>query len=78
MLPDVTPARLNSLFKDDTRGVLRMIDENDIKSVFGAQLDAIADEDLKGKVVNAWVNGCKRGNWNTLDEIMKRGENPER
>ncbi|MEA3558494.1 MAG: HD domain-containing protein [Candidatus Thermoplasmatota archaeon] len=48
-----------------------MIDEKDIRSVFGAQLDSIEDEGLREKVVDAWLNGCKRGNWNTLDELMK-------
>ena len=46
-----------------------MITENDIRELFGKQLDAISDADAREKVVAAWVKGCALGNWTSIEEL---------
>ncbi|MFO8051175.1 MAG: HD domain-containing protein [Thermoplasmatota archaeon] len=47
-----------------------MIEEKDIKELFGAQLGAIQDEIIRNKVVNAWLLGCERGGWEDVDDLL--------
>jgi putative nucleotidyltransferase with HDIG domain len=49
--------------------VVKLITEEEIRTLFAAQLDGIEDEDIKNKVVRAWHLGCQRGNWNSIDEL---------
>lgn len=46
-----------------------MIDDKGIMELFGPQLGAIKDEKLRKKVINAWVIGCERGGWKTLEDL---------
>jgi putative nucleotidyltransferase with HDIG domain len=46
-----------------------MINEADIEKLFSAQLEKISDEGLRKKVVEIWVEGCKRGNWESVEEL---------
>jgi HD superfamily phosphohydrolase YqeK len=46
-----------------------MITERDIQSVFGSILEQIQDPDLRAKTVKAWVLGCERGGWTSVDEL---------
>lgn len=46
-----------------------MITEADIEKLFSAQLEKISDEGLRKKVVEIWVEGCKRGNWESVEEL---------
>lgn len=48
-----------------------MIGEEEIKGLFGPQLDMIEDESIKNKVIEAWKIGCERGGWNDVEEISK-------
>ncbi|MGA1848728.1 MAG: HD domain-containing protein [Thermoplasmatota archaeon] len=48
-----------------------MITEKDIKDIFGAQLDSIQNEEIREKTVAAWLNGCRRGGWDSIDELSK-------
>ncbi len=46
-----------------------MINEADVEKLFSAQLEKISDEGLRKKVVEIWVEGCKRGNWESVEEL---------
>lgn len=48
-----------------------MITDADIEILFSKLLSQIKDKNLSQKVVDAWVLGCKRGQWNTLEELKK-------
>lgn len=48
-----------------------MIGEKDIETLFGKQLARIGDEELRGKVVKTFVLACRRGNWESVDELKK-------
>lgn len=47
-----------------------MITKTDIEKLFQKQLDKIIDEKLKELVVELWVEGCRRGKWDSIDELM--------
>ncbi len=46
-----------------------MISQADIESLFENELMRIQDPVTRGKVVQAWVLGCERGGWNSIDEL---------
>jgi len=48
-----------------------MIDVKDIHGLIGKWLDRIADAGLREKVVAVWVEGCKKGGWENVDELKK-------
>lgn len=48
-----------------------MIGEKDIETLFAKQLARIGDEELRGKVVKTFVLACRRGNWESVDELKK-------
>ena len=48
-----------------------MISANDIETAFGGFLTQIADRHLREKVVAAWVQGCKQGGWDSIEQLRK-------
>ena len=46
-----------------------MIDAADIKTLFVKQLERIANSELREKVVEAWVEGCRQGRWESVEEL---------
>jgi putative nucleotidyltransferase with HDIG domain len=48
-----------------------MITKEEIGKIFARQLAKIQDEGLRFKVVEAWVEGCKRGGWETVEALRK-------
>ena len=47
-----------------------MIGSEDIKKLFEAQLCRINDEKLRESVVRAWVMGCERGGYHTVEQLL--------
>jgi len=48
-----------------------MIERKDIEEVFAHFLSMIEDEEIKRKVVDAWLLGCKKGGWQSMEELRK-------
>ncbi len=48
-----------------------MIGEKDIEALFGKQLGRIGDRELRSKVVKTFVLACRRGKWESVDELKK-------
>ena len=48
-----------------------MISKTDIEQLFAAQLAQISDESIKEKVVQAWVLGCERGGYESVDQLKQ-------
>ncbi len=46
-----------------------MISRAEIEGLFKTQLDQISDEGLREKVVDAWMLGCERGGWESVDDL---------
>jgi putative nucleotidyltransferase with HDIG domain len=46
-----------------------MITRQDIEKLFGAQLAKIQDAGLRAKVVDVWVEGAKRGGYQSVDQL---------
>jgi putative nucleotidyltransferase with HDIG domain len=46
-----------------------MIEVKDIRTLFKKQLDAINDSGLRDKVIQTWVLACRRGRWESIDEL---------
>ncbi len=46
-----------------------MITEKDIGQVFASILERIQDEGLRKKTIRAWVLGCERGGWESVEEL---------
>jgi putative nucleotidyltransferase with HDIG domain len=46
-----------------------MITAQDIEKLFGAWLDRILNPELRQKTVAVWVEGCRRGGWDTVAEL---------
>ena len=46
-----------------------MITEADVEKLFAAHLEKISDEGLRKQVVEIWVEGCKRGKWESVEEL---------
>jgi len=51
--------------------VTEMIGAKDIEKLFGRLLAEIKDAALRGKVVAAWVAGCRAGGWKTPADLQK-------
>jgi putative nucleotidyltransferase with HDIG domain len=48
-----------------------MISRRDLEALFSKQLSRITSEDLKKKVIDAWLLGCERGGWESVDQLKK-------
>jgi len=48
-----------------------MIEKKDIEEVFIHFLSMIEDEEIKKKVVDAWLIGCKKGGWQNMNELRQ-------
>ena len=48
-----------------------MIEISDIENLFGELLNQIGDNDLRAKTVSIWVEGCRQGGWETMDQLKK-------
>ena len=46
-----------------------MIAAQDIEGLFSRQLARIRSEDLRRKAVEVWVEGCRRGGWETVADL---------
>jgi putative nucleotidyltransferase with HDIG domain len=46
-----------------------MITPKDIEGLFPSQLSAIKNGDTRRKVVDVWVEGCRQGGWDTVEEL---------
>jgi putative nucleotidyltransferase with HDIG domain len=46
-----------------------MITAKDIEARFARQLERIRNPDLREKTVAVWVEGCRRGGWDTVEEL---------
>lgn len=51
--------------------VIFLIHEEEIKGLFGPQLDMIEDEAIREKIVRAWSLGCERGGWKSVSDLME-------
>ena len=47
-----------------------MINDADIRKVFGSVLERIGNATLREQVVKTWVTACQRGGWNAIDEVQ--------
>jgi putative nucleotidyltransferase with HDIG domain len=48
-----------------------MIGEEEIKGLFGPQLDMIEDSEIREKVIKAWIMGCEKGGYEKVDELLE-------
>lgn len=48
-----------------------MITERDIEELFHEQLSSIEDEDIRKKTVKVWVEACKQGGWEDIEELER-------
>ncbi len=48
-----------------------MISKADIESLFSTQLARITDQGLREQVVDVWVAGCRKGGWDSVDDLKK-------
>jgi putative nucleotidyltransferase with HDIG domain len=48
-----------------------MITRTDVETLFSGVLDLIEDRDLREKTVAAWVLGCERGGWDSVEALAK-------
>ncbi|OYT30120.1 hypothetical protein B6U98_00555 [Thermoplasmatales archaeon ex4572_165] len=48
-----------------------MIEKKGIEEVFDQFLSMIEDTEIKKKVVDAWILGCKRGGWQNIEELKQ-------
>jgi len=46
-----------------------MITADEIRTLFSGALGLIEDEELREKVVAAWVTGCERGGWESMEML---------
>ncbi len=46
-----------------------MITERDIEGVFDSILKRIGNQEVRRKVVQAWVLACERGGWQSMDDL---------
>jgi len=47
-----------------------MITKEDVEKLFSSQLAQIQNQELREKVIEAWVVGCKEGNWDSVEELQ--------
>jgi putative nucleotidyltransferase with HDIG domain len=50
---------------------MKMITAEDIRNVFGELINQIENPSLQEQVVSAWVEGCRQGNWTSLEALQK-------
>jgi len=48
-----------------------MITKQEIEELFAAQLAKIEDESLRTKVVDVWIDGCRRGGWESVAALRR-------
>jgi putative nucleotidyltransferase with HDIG domain len=48
-----------------------MVIKTDVTNLFEKQLSKIEDIGLKDLTVEAWIEGCKEGKWESIDEVMR-------
>ena len=48
-----------------------MISKEDIQKAFASLLDKIDSEELRQKTVEVWVDGAKKGGWDSIEELEK-------
>jgi putative nucleotidyltransferase with HDIG domain len=48
-----------------------MIGAQDIQKLFGEQLSRIEDTKLREGVIDAWVIGCERGGYETVEQLLE-------
>ena len=48
-----------------------MITKNDIEKLFSALLEQMTDTELRDKVVDTWVEGCRLGGWESVAELVE-------
>ncbi len=48
-----------------------MIGAQDIQKLFGEQLSRIEDKKLREGVIGAWVIGCERGGYETVEQLLE-------
>jgi putative nucleotidyltransferase with HDIG domain len=48
-----------------------MITKSDIERLFARQLEKIGDPALRARVVDIWVEGCRQGGTESLDDLRK-------
>ncbi len=46
-----------------------MVDKNVIQKIFSEELQWIKKEDLREKVIEAWLEASKEGGWRNLDDV---------
>lgn len=46
-----------------------MITASDVIGLFSDQLEKIQDDELRNKVVEVWVDGCRAGNWTAVEQL---------
>ena len=46
-----------------------MITPHEIETLFEHQLSKIRNADLTAKVIEVWVEGCRRGGWKSVDQL---------
>lgn len=48
-----------------------MIERSEIEAALAPALELIEDDDLRRKVVDAWMLGLERGGWGSMDELAQ-------
>ncbi len=48
-----------------------MIERKDIEEIFNHFLSMIKNEEIKRKVVDTWLLGCKKGGWQSMNELKQ-------
>jgi len=48
-----------------------MIHKQEIEGLFAKQLARIQDPTLREKVVEVWLEGCRRGGWQSVDQLRQ-------
>ncbi len=48
-----------------------MIEKSDIEELFGPYLSMIKDDKIREGTIKAWLVGCERGNWQSIDELRQ-------
>lgn len=48
-----------------------MITASQIEEVFQDQLNEIENKEIRQKVIQTWLEGCRQGNWTSIEELHK-------
>jgi putative nucleotidyltransferase with HDIG domain len=46
-----------------------MIEIRDIEQLFGELLDQIYDKDIRAKTISLWLEGCRQGGWESVEQL---------